>query len=168
MRLPGFFRREEQIEKDYHVSIYILVYKFVLGLFELLAGTSIWLFGSQLFQVIQRSLIRELSEDPHDLLAGISERLLPNVFSHNAYLITSLIILGLAKMAGAIGLLYRRNWGADLLVGLTLLMAPFQIVNLLMHPGIFDLLYLIVGLLIAMYLMGFRPREWMARVLPIH
>jgi uncharacterized membrane protein (DUF2068 family) len=165
MRLPRLFRNEEQIEKQLHVSIYILVYKFLLGLFEFAAGVSIGLFGSEIYRVIQRSLIQELSEDPHDLLARTTESILPNVLNHNTYVVLSLLILGLAKMAGAIGLVYKRNWGADLLVGLTVLMAPFQIANLIMHPRVFDFLYLVVGLLIALYLIEFKPRAWISRIL---
>lgn len=168
MRLPTLFRSEQRIENDFHVSIYIVVYKFLLGLFELLAGISLGLFGSQIYQVIQRDLLEELSEDPHALVAGILERTLPNVFNHSTFVILALIILGLAKVAGAVGLIYKRNWGADLLVGLTVLMAPFQIVSLILHPNLFDLLYLVVGLVIAFYLVGFRARAWISRMLNSH
>ena len=159
------FRNEELIEKEFHVSVYILVYKFMLGIIEFLAGLAIALFGSKIYTVYQTSLIKELSEDPHDLLARISENFVPNVLTHSTYIVVYLIVLGLAKILGAIGLIYKQNWGVDLLVGLTILMAPFQIVNLIMHPNLFDLIYLIIGLLIALYLIEFRPKAWISRVL---
>ena len=109
--------REEQIEKKFHVSIYILVYKFVLGLLELSAGAAIAFFGSRIYEAYQTSLIKELSEDPHDLLARLSENVVPNVLTHNTLIIAYLIVLGLAKMVGAVGLIYKKNWGVDLLVG---------------------------------------------------
>ena len=165
MRLPKLFSKEELIEKEFHVSIYILVYKFMLGVIEFSAGMAIALFGSRIYQLYQTSLIKELSEDPHDLLARLSESFVPNVLTHNTYVVMYLIVLGLAKMVGAIGLVYKQNWGVDLLVGLTILMAPFQIVNLILHPHFFDLLYLIVGLLIALYLVEFRPKAWISRIL---
>ena len=159
------FRNEELIEKEFHVSVYILVYKFTLGIIEFLAGLAIALFGSKIYTVYQTSLIKELSEDPHDLLARISENFVPNVLTHSTYIVVYLIVLGLAKILGAIGLIYKQNWGVDLLVGLTILMAPFQIVNLIIHPNLFDLIYLIIGLLIALYLIEFRPKAWISRVL---
>jgi uncharacterized membrane protein len=159
------FRNEELIEKEFHVSVYILVYKFMLGIIEFLVGLAIALFGTKIYTVYQTSLIKELSEDPHDLLARISENFVPNVLTHSTYIVVYLIVLGLAKILGAIGLIYKQNWGVDLLVGLTILMAPFQIVNLIMHPNLFDLIYLIIGLLIALYLIEFRPKAWISRVL---
>jgi uncharacterized membrane protein len=159
------FRNEERIEKEYHVSIYILIYKFMLGIIEFLLGLAIALFGSRIYSVYQRDLIKELSEDPHDLLAQISEKIVPNVLTHSTYIIFYLIILGLAKILGAIGLIYKQNWGVDLLVSLTILLAPFQIVNLIIHPNLFDFIYFIVGILIALYLIEFRPKAWISRII---
>ncbi len=167
MRLTKIFSNEEKIEKEFHVSIYILVYKFMLGLIEMSVGLAIALFGSKIYQLYQTSMIKELSEDPHDLLARLSESIVPNLLTHNTYIVLYFIVLGLAKVLGAIGLVYKKNWGVDLLVGLTIILAPFQIVNLILHPNFFDLLYLIVGLLIALYLVEFRPKAWISRVLKI-
>jgi uncharacterized membrane protein len=159
--------REEAIEKEYHVSIYIVVYKFILGVSEFLLGIVIVFFGSEIYRSYQASLLRELSEDPHDLIARVSETVVPNVLSHNSFVVLSLIVLGLAKMAGAVGLVRKQNWGVDLLVGLTILMAPFQIISLILHPRIFDFLYLAVGLVIAFYLVEFKPKAWISRVLGV-
>jgi uncharacterized membrane protein len=159
------FPKEDEIEKEFHISIYILIYKFILGIVELLIGIGIALFGSKIYLLYRTSLIKELSEDPHDLLARISENFVPNVLTHNTYIIIYLIVLGLAKILGAIGLIYKQNWGVDLLVGLTILMAPFQIVNLIIHPNLFDLIYFIVGILIALYLIEFRPKAWISRII---
>ncbi len=160
----NIFHHEEEIDEEFHVSTYIIVYKFILGIFELAAGIAIALFGSKMYQLFQTSVIKELAEDPHDLLARISENVIPGVFAHHTYLVVSLIVLGLAKVVGAMGLVYKQNWGVDLLVALTMIMAPFQIINLARHPNFLDFLYLIVGLLIALYLVEFRPRAWISRI----
>ncbi len=157
--------REEALEKQYHVSIYIVIYKFVLGVLEFSLGIVVTVFGAELYRSIQSSLLRELSEDPHDLLARLAESIVPNLLTHHTFVVLSLLLLGVAKMAGAIGLIYKQNWGVDLLVGLTLIMAPFQIVSLILHPHVFDALYLLVGLVIALYLVEFRPKAWISRVL---
>ena len=157
--------REEAIEEEYHVSIYIVVYKFILGVSEFLLGIVIVFFGSEIYRSYEASLLRELSEDPHDLIARLSENFVPGVLTHNTYIILYLVVLGLAKMLGAVGLIYKKNWGVDLLVGLTLLMAPFQIINLVVRPNLPDLLFFAVGLLIALYLVEFRPSAWISRML---
>ncbi len=159
------FPREQQIENEFHVSIYIVVYKFLLGTLEFAGGLILGLAGSRLYQLYQASLLKELTEDPHDLLARLSESVVPGVLTHSTYVVIYLIVLGLAKMVGAVGLIYKQNWGVDLLVVLTILMAPFQVVNLFFHPHIFDVLYLVVGLLIALYLIEFRPRAWISRLI---
>ncbi len=156
---------EEALEKQYHVSVYIIVYKFLLGIIEFALGIIIIVFGAEIYQAIQSTLLRELSEDPHDLLARLAESVVPNVLTHHGFVVLSLVVLGVAKMAGAIGLIYRQNWGVDLLVGLTIIMAPFQIVSLVLHPRVFDTLYLLVGFVIALYLVEFRPKAWISRVL---
>ncbi len=159
------FPKEQEIENEFHVSVYIIVYKFLLGAFEFGTGVTIAFFGSRIFQFYQASLLKELSEDPHDVLAHLSESVVPNVLAHNSYVVIYLLALGLAKMIGAVGLVYKQNWGVDLLVVLTILMAPFQIVSLILHPHIFDLLYLVVGLLIALYLIEFKPKAWISRMI---
>ncbi len=160
-------QQEEALETQYHVSIYIIIYKFLLGIMEFSLGIVVGVFGSEIYRSVQNSLLRELSEDPHDLLARIAEAIVPNVLTHNTVVVASLLVLGVAKMAGAIGLIYKQNWGVDLLVGLTIIMAPFQIVSLVLHPRVFDTLYLLVGFVIALYLVEFRPKAWISRVLGI-
>jgi uncharacterized membrane protein len=158
------FAKEAARDKELHVSIYIVIYKFMLGVVELLIGLALTLFGSSIYRVVEAGIVKELSEDPHDLLARIGESLIPNVLTHGRFVIASLIILGVAKIAGAIGLMYKQNWGVDLLVGLTVLMAPFQIISLILHPHAFDLTYFLLGLVIALYLVEFRPGAWISRI----
>ncbi len=165
MRLFNIFSREPEIEQEFHVSVYIIVYKLALGLAEAAAGLTIGLAGSRIYQVYEATLLNELSEDPHDLLARLSESIVPNVLTHNGLVVLYLLVLGLAKIAGAIGLIYKQNWGVDLLVLLTLLMAPFQIGSVILHRHLFDLVYLIIGLLIALYLIEFKPKAWISRLL---
>lgn len=165
MHLIKVFPEEQEIEKEFHVSVYIIAYKFILGLFEFAAGVAVAFFGSSLYHLYQASVVKELTEDPHDVLARLSEAIVPNVLTHHGYVVISLIVLGVAKMAGAIGLIYKQNWGVDLLVSLTVVMAPFQIVSLILHPHIFDLLYFLVGLLIALYLIEFKPKAWISRLI---
>jgi uncharacterized membrane protein len=156
---------EAKIEKEFHVSVYIIVYKFILGIIEFASGITLLFFGQKIYQIYRSGILLELSEDPHDLLANLSQKIVPSLLTHNGYIVIYLLILGLAKIAGAIGLVYKQNWGVDLLVGLTAIMAPFQIVSLVIHPNLFDLFYFLVGLIIALYLIEFKPKAWISRML---
>ena len=159
--------KEEALEEQFHVSVYIIIYKLLLGVIEFALGVAVGAFGAQIYHSVQNSLLRELSEDPHDLLARLAETIVPNVLTHNTVIVASLLLLGVAKVAGAIGLIYKQNWGVDLLVSLTIIMAPFQIISLILHPRLFDTLYLLVGFVIALYLIEFRPKAWISRILGI-
>jgi uncharacterized membrane protein (DUF2068 family) len=165
MHLIKVYPQEQEIEKEFHVSVYIIAYKFLLGVIEFAAGVAVAFYGSSLYHLYQASVVKELTEDPHDVLARLSETIVPNLLTHHSYVMISLLVLGVAKMAGAIGLMYKQNWGVDLLVSLTVIMAPFQIVSLILHPHIFDVIYFVVGLLIALYLIQFKPKAWISRLI---
>jgi uncharacterized membrane protein len=158
-------QREKHEKSDTHAPWYIILYKLTFGLIEFASGVGIRLFGKQIVRLYTLNLSKELSEDPHDMLARISAHIAPQIFTHNSYLVLYLILLGGVKIAGAIGLIYRQNWGVDLLVGLTILMFPFQLTNLFVHHSLFDFLYLSTGLLIALYLIEFKPKAWISRIL---
>lgn len=151
---------EEQIENKYHVSWYIIAYKLFFGLLEFILGLAITFFGRSALIWYRAYAARELFEDPHDLLVHLTKSIVPNVLAHHTFLALYLILLGGAKIAGAIGLMYKQHWGVDLLVGFTLIMLPFQLVRLAIHPSLPDFLYIGIGLFIAMYLVNFRPHEW--------
>jgi len=153
------------MKDEFHISWYIIFYKFALGLVEFISGMGIALLGKQILTDYSLRITRELSEDPHDLIAHISMGIVPHILVHNTSLILTLTVLGLAKIAGAVGLIYKQNWGVDLLVGLTVVMFPFQLINFLIHRSLFDLLYITVGIVIALYLIRFKPKAWVSRVL---
>lgn len=155
---------KQRIEAEYHVSWYIIAYKLFYGVVELLLGAAITFFGRNALVWYRVYAAQELSEDPHDLLVRLTVGIVPNMLAHHTFLALYLIVLGTAKIAGAIGLLYKQTWGVDLLVGLTILMFPFQFIQLLRHPSLPDFIYILIGIFIALYLINFRPQEWATRV----
>lgn len=156
---------EEELEKDFHVSWFIISYKFLFGLAELLLGLGIVFFGRNAFLLYRNYASQELFEDPHDILARFTENFIPYILAHHTYIVIYLIILGSAKIAGSIGLIYKKNWGVDLLVALTLIMLPFQTINLILHPSLQDFVYIFVGLLISLYLVNFKPKIWAVKMI---
>lgn len=160
----GIDKVEEHLEQEFHISWYIIIYKLAFGLAEFLLGLGIVLFGKSALNLYRIYLSRELLEDPHDLLARLTTSVVPSIFTHNTFLVIYLILLGSVKIAGAIGLIYKQNWGVDLLVGLTVLMFPFQFINLVRHPSLPNFIYISVGLLIALYLINFQPQKWATKI----
>lgn len=150
---------EENLEKEFHVSWLIIIYKFVFGFTEFLFGLGM-IFANRFTTLLYRSIHQELAEDPHDLIANISERVIPFVLANRGYLILYLLLLGAAKMTGAIGLIFKKDWGVDLLVGLTVLFFPFQVISLIRHFVLTEFIYLVVGLLIVLYLVNFKPKKY--------
>lgn len=160
----SFAKTEQQVEQEYHVSWYIIAYKFLFGLIEVVLGAAIAVFGRMALVWYRVFAAQELSEDPHDLLVRLTEGVVPNLLAHHTFLVLYLILLGAAKIAGAIGLMYKQTWGVDLLVGLTLIMLPFQLVQLTRHPSLPDFIYISIGMFITLYLINFKPKEWATRV----
>jgi uncharacterized membrane protein len=99
-------------KEELNISRIIVVYKFALGLIELISGLGIALFGKQLLAEYLLKLSQELSEDPHDVLAHLSLAIIPNLFTHNMVIVITLILLGVTKIAGAIGLVYKKIGGS--------------------------------------------------------
>jgi uncharacterized membrane protein len=155
---------EEIIENKYHVSWFIIAYKLSFGLSEFLLGIYITFQSKTALLWYQRQTIQELTEDPHDLLVHLTQGVVPNVLTHNTFLAIYLLVLGGAKVAGATGLIFKQNWGVDLLVGLTIIMLPFQIIRLVVHPSLIETSYVVIGFFIAMYLINFRPHQWVKRI----
>lgn len=153
-------KETEKLEEEFHVSKFIVAYKFILGLLEFLLGLAIIFFGRNALILYQNFKSDELLEDPHDLLVNITEKFVPYLFKHKEYVIFILIILGLTKMIGAIGLMYKKTWGLDLLLGVTILILPFQLFSFLRNPSLFDLIYLLIGVFIIFWLVNFKPKEY--------
>ncbi len=164
MAHPSNTAVERTLEAEFHVSWVIIAYKFLLGLVEFISGAGLVLWGRDAFRWYQAFMLRELTEDPHDVLARLTLRIVPDLLAQHTTLAIYLIVLGAAKLAGAVGLVYQKNWGVDLLVSLTVLMFPFQVVSLILHPSIPDLVYLVAGLLIALYLINFKPKAWVSKI----
>lgn len=147
-------------KKGLHISTYIIIYKLILGLLELLLGLGIILFQKNVLQIYESFKTQEFLEDPHDLLVKLAENVVPFVLEHRGYIVLILILLGVVKIIGAIGLLYRQHWGLDILVVLTFLLLPFQSYSLLTNPSLYKVIYFTINALIALYLVEFKPKSY--------
>lgn len=148
------------LEKGYHVSRFIIAYKFILGLFETFLGIGTIIFGRKIFEIYLNFRNNELLEDPHDLLVAIAERVVPYLFAHRGYVVLILLLLGITKMVGSVGLWYKKHWGLDVLIVVTIILLPFESYYLVIHPSFLKTAYFLINILIALYLVNFNPKDY--------
>jgi uncharacterized membrane protein (DUF2068 family) len=142
----------EKIEEEYPVSKAIVIYELISAILEMSLGIGVLLFGRKAVEVYKNFRAQELLENPHDLIVRITERIVPYIFDHRGYVILVLLGLSIAKLVGAVGLLKKKRWGSDLLMGLIVFVLPFQVYSFIIRPTWVKAGYLTVGLLIAIYL----------------
>lgn len=151
---------EENIEEELQISRLIILYKIISGFLEIMLGSALLIFGRELYRFYLNFQLEELFEDPHGLLASFLQKAIPYIFEHQGNIVLILFLLGTVKVAGAVGLLYHKHWGLDLLVGLTIILLPFEGANLLTHPSLTQFAYFSINLLIAFYLVNFKPKQY--------
>ncbi len=150
----------ENYREELEVSRLIILYKVISGFFELIMGSALLAFGRQLYEFYRNFQLEELFEDPHSLIVMFLRRIVPYIFEHKGNIVGILFLLGLVKIAGAIGLYYHKHWGLDLLVGLTVLLLPFEGYSLVVNHTLTQLGYFLINLLIAFYLVNFKPHQY--------
>lgn len=152
------------LQQELQISRYIIIYKFILGILELILGLGIIFFGKQIVIVYESFKAKEFLEDPHDLLVNIVEKVTPFLFKHQGYIVLILLLLGVVKVIGSIGLMYRKYWGLDLLIVLTISLLPFQLYNLSISFSWGKLAYFMINILIALYLVKFQPKKYFSNL----
>lgn len=142
----------------------IIAYELILGLFELISGLGILLFGNKLLDIYNHIRNTELIQDPNDLMVKLTEKLVPNLVSHHISVALLLTAFGVIKISSGIGLIYRKVWAEHLLIVFLIILIPFEIVGLLRHFSLADLGYLVVDVAIVTYLVHFKPVDYLHRL----
>ena len=145
-------------------NIFIIIYEIVLGLIELVLGFGIAFYGERVLVAYQALRATDFLSEQNDLLTDILERLVPYLTTHKLGVSVLLIALGGVKIASAIGLILKKEWGRHLLIGLLVVLIPFDLVGLLFDPSIFEAAYLAIDVLIILYMIEFNPKEYFAEV----
>ncbi len=142
------------------VAKYIIIYKFLLGLIETLLGFGMIVFGDQIYDLYINFRNGDFFEDPHDFLAIWAEKIIPYLFIHKGYVVLILLLLGITKMVGTAGLWYRKHWGLDILIIVTIGLLPFETYALVASPSFSKTAFFIINLFIALYLVNFKPHHY--------
>jgi uncharacterized membrane protein len=135
----------------------VIVFKLVTGGAELGAGTLLLVLGrTGLANLVDSLTSHERAVDPADPVVHFVERHLPSVLSHEVAIAIALLLLGAAKVTGAIGLIRRRPWAYWLLVALLVLVVPFDAHHLITKPHLGSAILAVLNVAVLVVLIVFR------------
>ena len=142
----------------------IIIYELVFGSFEAISGFGILFFGQKLLGIYTGLRTSELIQDPDDLTVRLAEKILPNLFTHRIYIALLLILFGAVKLTSGVGLIYKKAWAEHLLVIFLVVLIPFEAGVIIRHFSIMDVIYLMIDIVIVLYLIKLKPREYFSRL----
>ncbi len=146
------------------ISNLIIAYEFALGLIEVVIGFGVAIFGNRVIQAYQSLRDTDILGEQHDLLVDALQKIVPYVSAHKFYIIVLLSALGLVKIISSIGLWMGKEWGKHLLIGLLVVLIPFDLAGIIIHMTLLDLAYLIIDVLIILYMTGFKPHHYFLEI----
>lgn len=148
--------------KSFGGSKLIAVYEIVHGFLDTILGILLVIFGHTLLRFYINFRTGELLEDPHDLFIRITNLVMPYLSKKSIYIpiIVYFIGFGIARIISGIGILNEKEWGKHLLVGLVILLIPFDLYHLLRHISLLSFGYLVINVVIILYLVQFKPKDY--------
>jgi hypothetical protein len=132
----------------------LMAYKGLLGLGEVAVGLLVSMPFLDTVALFRRLSAEELREDPGDRLVGFLSRHLPSLMAHRGTVAAALLVLGVAKVAAAIGLYNGKEWGRYLLAALVVALLPLDVRAALLHPRAGQLIVLAVNMVVALVLIA--------------
>lgn len=134
----------------------MVAYEFIGGFVELFLGFGVLFLGNSFNAFYQAFALSHLREDPN-LFVRTIERTIPFLLNHKAYVIVYFLVFGLSKIMGGIGLWYEKVWAIYMVILLSFLLLPFEVIDFIARPSPFKLIYIIINVLIVAYLVRFQP-----------
>lgn len=137
-----------------NIRLGIVGFKLLSGAAELVGGLSLLILPPSLLKIIfSLASAEELREDPNDPFVLFIQHRLPQLLGTKHLIALGLILLGVVKIVGAIGLLLKKPWGHKLLVILLIALLPFDAYHLVhkmsaLSLGLFVANALVLGLLL--------------------
>jgi uncharacterized membrane protein (DUF2068 family) len=136
--------------------VVLIFYKFAAGALEVLTATLFLLFGRQFSNFYQNFELAHVDQEP-SLYVRTVEHAVPFLLDHKMYIIVFLLTFGLGKIIGSIGLWYEKMWAIHMMIVLSMLLIPFELVDFISHPSGFKLFYILMNIIIVVYLLRFNP-----------
>lgn len=136
--------------------VLLIAYKVLGGLFQVGLGIAFGLFGNQFLRVYEYFELSHLREDPNLFIRTV-ERAVPFLLDHRSYVIVFFLTFGFAELIGTAGLWFEKLWAIYLMIILSALLLPFEIVDFLRRPSIYLGIYILINAAIIIYLSHFNP-----------
>ncbi|MEO7803355.1 MAG: DUF2127 domain-containing protein [Actinomycetota bacterium] len=131
-----------------------MAFKFLSGTAEFAAGLSLLILPPSLLTIIfNLASAEEMREDPTDAMVLFIQHRLPQLLGTKHMFAIGLILLGMVKIVGSVGLLRRKAWAYKLLVVILVALIPFDAFHLAnkmsaLSLGLFAANVLVLGLLL--------------------
>jgi uncharacterized membrane protein len=123
--------------KPDHLRLLIASYKIVTGTAEIVfASLLLFLSSEGLQNIVDGFTAEEGREDPSDLIVLFVQHHLPDILSGKGVFAIALLTLGVLKVIGGIGFVFKKDWGFWLVVALLAVLLPADVRELVIRPGV--------------------------------
>ncbi len=134
-------------------AIIISIYKIFMNIFRIALGTTILIFGANTQRLIEFFSLKELVEDPRDIIAHtLTNHVRTTSFTLTLIFALILIILSLAELSTIFALIYRKKWGAIGLFVISILWFPVEILFFSKFLAINRILSFAINIVILIFL----------------
>ncbi len=137
-----------------------IFYKILLGIIEFIFGLGLLVLGLQLYEMFNRFINTHAIQDSDDIFLIITNQYVPILLQHRYLISIIFLALGLSKIMGGLGMLYRKVWAKHLLISFMLAFIPYDLVGFIRSPTLFEAVYLVFSIVLVLYFMDFRPRQY--------
>lgn len=136
---------------------YVVIYESLTGIFELILGSGIILFGKRIFTLYLRLQSLGYLEHSHNILVLFVRRSLPFIIHYHIAIAIFIILLGSIKIVSAVGLWRDKLWANYLLISTLVILLPFDVIEIIRNPSAIKIVYFVVNILIIIYLFRQEP-----------
>ncbi len=136
----------------------IILYELITGVFEILFGLAILIYGDELLELYHNVIFSNFFVFEHTSLSDLAQSLIPYLFDHFIFISIFFLSFGVVKIICGVGIFYKKQWANFLLATALVGLLPFDIVSLIQNYAIFKVVYLIINIAILFYL--FRSQSW--------
>ncbi len=131
---------------------FVVFYELVSGFVGMVIGIGLAIFGEEIQDIYLSFRDAGVLDHPHNAMIGIVQKYAPFLIGHYLFVGIYLVLVGVFKLTGGVGLMYRKKWADNMLVGLLLLFLPLDIWSLFHHPSITRVLFIFTNIVIIVYL----------------
>ncbi len=130
----------------------IIWYEIITGVFEIILGFLLIIFGPKLLHLYQQVIFSNFFIFDHEWLSDLIETVVPFLFDHYIFVSLSFIGFGIVKIICGVGMYHNKIWADFLLIAALTFLMPFDLVSLFQSFAWYKVVYLIINSAIIYYL----------------